>query len=67
MSDLAATAERLRVVKDACLDFIALYAIDQLMAENRLGDRIHGDILNASETFEKNDFSMMHSNRWLVD
>ncbi len=32
MSDLAATAERLRVVKQACQHFLALWATDRMWA-----------------------------------
>jgi hypothetical protein len=67
MSDLSATAERLRVVKDACIDFITLWAIDQLMAEDRHSDRIHGDMVNSSEVLVKKEFSLMHVNRRMVD
>jgi hypothetical protein len=67
MSELAATAERLRVVKDACVDFITLWAIDQLVADDRVCASVHGDVLNASEGFENNKFSMMHSERRLTD
>ena len=67
MSELAATAERLRVVKDACLDFITLWAMDQMMAENHLYDRIHGDVISAPQSTENSGFANLYSGRCLDD
>ena len=63
MSNLAATAQRLRDVKDACADFIQLWAIDCLMAEPSLCDRIRRDIDRADEKIagEKNHLSRLCS------
>jgi hypothetical protein len=65
MSNLAATAERLRVVKDACVDFITLWAIDRLMEEDQSGDRIYGDILCAMD--RPREHSILQSDRYLDD
>jgi hypothetical protein len=67
MSELAATAERLRVVKDACMDFISLWAIDQLMAEDRLSERVYGDVLNTSQGVENNALSITRISRGMTD
>ena len=66
MSDIAATAERLRVVKNACSEFITLWALDCLMAEPRLSDRFQRDLLNAPQHSE-NNFLSLHSGRGLDD
>ena len=52
MSELAAKAERLRVVRNACMDFITLWALDSLMAENGLSDRMCRDVLNMDQISE---------------
>ena len=44
MSELFATAERLRVVKDACVDFLILWAVDAMMTETFSGERLWGDV-----------------------
>jgi hypothetical protein len=67
MSELVATAERLRVVKDACIDFITLWALDCMMDERRSSDRICGDVLNAAESSDKNSYSLLHSSRRMDD
>jgi hypothetical protein len=67
MSELAATAERLRVVKDACIDFMTLWALDRLMAEDRLSDRICGDLLNAPQISEDGGSLTLFSGRYLDD
>jgi hypothetical protein len=66
MSDLAATAERLRVVKHACSEFITLWALDCLMAETRSSDRFQRDLLNAPQHSE-NSFPGLYSGRGLDD
>ena len=68
MSELAATAERLRVVKDACIDFMTLWALDRLMEEDRLTDRIHRDVINSSRTDENGrNCVSLYSDRVLDD
>ena len=44
MSELAATAERLRTVKDACVDFLILWAVDEMMTETCAGDQLWNDL-----------------------
>jgi hypothetical protein len=51
MSDLAATAERLRVVKRACEHFLALWALDHLLARPVAVDQFNTDIHRADENF----------------
>ncbi len=65
MSELAATAERLRAVKNACLDFITFWAIDRMMEEDQLTDPIHGDLICASEDSQRSSF--LQSDRYLDD
>jgi hypothetical protein len=48
MSDLAATAERLRVVKQAYQHFLTLWALDRLMSRPAAADRFHADIEQAA-------------------
>jgi hypothetical protein len=68
MSELTATAERLRVVKDARLEFITLWALDQLMTEDRQAERIYGDVLSAAELNEAGQFSTLYSAAdWTID
>ncbi len=67
MTELVATAERLRVVKDACLDFMTLWALDQLMAETHSCDRIHRDVLEAPQCTENSSFGILYSGRGLDD
>jgi hypothetical protein len=49
MSELAMTAQRLRDVKNACEEFIQLWAIDCLMEESSACDRIRRDIERAQQ------------------
>ena len=73
MSELLATAERLRTVKNAFREFIELWAIDTLMQEHASSDRIAGDILRAAEMpdtaeqFEANNLSFLYQGRGLDD
>jgi hypothetical protein len=48
MSDLVATAERLRVVKDACADFLILWAVDEMMSQACAGDQLWRDVQSSS-------------------
>ncbi len=64
MSNLVATAERLRIVKDACQDFITLWALDQIMAEPHLTEQIYGDIINAPDNREITNFSTCPGHRF---
>jgi hypothetical protein len=65
MSELAATAERLRVVKEACLDFITLWAINRMMEEDGGRERMHGDALGCSDNQHSQGF--VQSDRYLDD
>ena len=67
MSELMATAERLRVVKNAFQEFIELWAIDRLMEEHAASDRIAGDIIRASEKSEIGGLSSLYPGRGLDD
>jgi hypothetical protein len=49
MSDLATTAQRLRVVKEASTDFLLRWAVDDLMSEMACGERLWGDLLAGGE------------------
>jgi len=44
MADLAATAERLRHVRQACNEFFTLWALDQMMQEHHAYERIVVDV-----------------------
>lgn len=44
MTELAATAERLRVVKQAYQHFLTLWAMDRMMARPAAADRFRADI-----------------------
>jgi hypothetical protein len=61
MSELIATAERLRTVKNAFREFMQLWAIDALMAQHRSIDWIVGDILRASESTDAVKKSQTHN------
>ncbi len=73
MSELLATAQRLRTVKKAFREFIELWAIDALMEQHGSSAHIAGDILRASEAgdpgeiFEPNNLSLLYPGRRLDD
>lgn len=48
MSDLAATAERLRIVKRASEHFLALWALDHLLGRPLAMEQFHTDIHRAN-------------------
>ena len=50
MSDLITTAERLRTVKTAFLEFVELWAIDELMDQPDTVTRLTGDITGTMES-----------------
>lgn len=49
MSNLAITAQRLRVVKEASTDFLLRWAVDDLMTEMACGALLWGDLLATGE------------------
>ena len=57
MNEMAATAEQLRRVEDAFQQFLMRWAVDELMNDLANGDRIHGDIVRATENFSNYDRS----------
>jgi len=52
MSDMVATAERLRQVKNAYGHFLAMWALERLLAKPAAISRFHTDIIAAEETSE---------------
>jgi hypothetical protein len=65
MSELLATAERLRTVKNAFREFIELWAIDALMEQHASSDRIAGDILRAAEAIDSSENIGTHNLSYL--
>ncbi len=47
MAELAATAQQLRIVKEACSDFLVRWAVDRMIEESV--DRLWGDLLAAAD------------------
>ena len=66
MSDLAATAERLRVVKQAYQHFLTLWALDRLMTQPASATRFHADIESATEeeAVEQDPVGDPHNRDW---
>ena len=67
MSELAATAERLRVVKQAYQHFLTLWALDRLMTKPKAADRMHADIERAVEDPHNHDWSLLYRGSVLDD
>ncbi len=57
MTELVFAAQRLRLVKEACVDFLILWAVDALMTETLEGDRLRKDVLSANSESELPVFS----------
>jgi hypothetical protein len=62
MPNLAATAERLRTVKDACVDFLILWAVDEMIAEACAGDHLWADVQNSAAQANSSSFSKFGRN-----
>ena len=67
MSDLAATAERLRVCKDAYQQFLTLWAIDRMMSRPVTVNRFEADIDAAIADPENHDWSLLYRGSVLDD
>ncbi len=67
MSELLATAERLRTVKNAFREFIELWAIDAMMEQHTSSSNIAGDILRASGAAHSVDNSEIHTSSSLYE
>jgi len=65
MSELAATADRLRAARDACVDFLILWAVDEMIAETCAGDHLWADVQNSATQI--NEISFSKSGRILDD
>jgi hypothetical protein len=57
MSELAATAERLRATREACVDFLILWAVDEMIAETCAGDHLWADLQNSAAQMNHSAFS----------
>ncbi len=67
MSELLATAQRLRTVKTAFQEFITLWAIDCLLDEPESSQRIAGDILREAELNEIHGMTGLYQGHRLDD
>ncbi len=67
MTDLAATAERLRVVKQASQHFLTLWALDRMLARPLAADRIRADIEQAIEDPYNKDWTLLFRGSVLDD
>jgi hypothetical protein len=67
MSDLAAMAERLRVVKRSYQHFLALWAVDRLLNMPVAVDRFHADIEQAIEDPHNHDWKVLYRGSVLDD
>jgi hypothetical protein len=67
MPELAAMAERLRVVKKSYEHFLALWALDRLMTKAVAIDRFRADIEQAIENPHNRDWSVLYRGSILDD
>jgi hypothetical protein len=67
MSELVATAERLRVVKHACADFLILWAVDEMMNQACTGDQLWQDVQSSVRPDDHHDIGFSKCGRRLDD
>ena len=67
MPELAAMAERLRIVKRSYQHFLALWAVDRLMTMPLAVERFHADIEQAMEDPHNHDWKILYRDSVLDD
>jgi hypothetical protein len=67
MSEIAAMAERLRIVKRSYQHFLALWAVERLMTMPLAIERFHADIEHAMEDPHNHDWKILYRGSVLDD